>query len=81
MDWKRKLTSRKFWVALIGFVTTLLIAFGVDGLTVEQVTGVITAGGVLIAYILGESYADGKHNDVLQGIEVETEIEVEDDKK
>lgn len=63
MNWKRKLTSRKFWVAVVGFVTALLIAFNVDGLTIEQVTGIITAGGVLVAYILGESYVDGKHGD------------------
>ena len=25
----RKLTSRKFWVALIGFITALLVAFNV----------------------------------------------------
>lgn len=59
IDWKRKLTSRKFWFALIGFVTALCIAFGVDSLTIEQVTTIITAGGVLVAYILGESYVDG----------------------
>lgn len=59
IDWKRKLTSRKFWLTLIGFVTALCIAFGVDNLTIEQMTAIISAGGVLIAYILGESYIDG----------------------
>lgn len=61
IDWKRKLTSRKFWLAVIGFVTALLIAFNVDKLTIEQVTAIITAVGVLVAYILGESYVDGKN--------------------
>jgi hypothetical protein len=63
IDWKAKLTSRKFWCAIIGFVTALLIAFNVNSLTVEQVTAIISALGVLVAYILGESYADGKHGD------------------
>ena len=61
IDWRKKLTSRKLWLALIGFLTPLLIAFGVDTLTVEQVGAIVSALGVLVAYILGESYADGKH--------------------
>ena len=58
VDWKHKLTSRKFWAALIGFVTALLIAFNVDGLTIEQVIAVITATSTLIAYIIGEGMVD-----------------------
>lgn len=60
INWKEKLTSRKFWSALIGFVTALLIALKIEQITIEQVAGIITAGGVLVAYILGESYVDGK---------------------
>lgn len=55
----RKLTSRKFWLALIGFVTALLIAFNVDSASVEKITSIIMAGGSLIAYILAEGFADG----------------------
>lgn len=58
MNWKRKLTSRKFWAAVVGFITAILIAFKIDNLTVEQVTAVISALGVLVAYILGEGLAD-----------------------
>ena len=28
IDWKRKLTSRKFWMAIAGFVSMLVVAFG-----------------------------------------------------
>ena len=28
IDWKRKLTSRKLWVAVAGFVSGLILAFG-----------------------------------------------------
>lgn len=54
----RKLTSRKFWVALIGFITPLLLAFGVSEGEVTQVTSIIMAGGTLIAYIIGEGIID-----------------------
>lgn len=58
INWKQKLTSRKFWAALIGFVTALLVAFGVDNLTIEQVVALITAASTLIAYIVGEGIVD-----------------------
>ena len=58
IDWKSKLTSRKFWAAIVGFVSAILVACNINNLTIEQVTAVITAGGVLIAYILGEGMVD-----------------------
>lgn len=58
IDWKRKLTSRKFWAAVAAFVTALLVLFGVDNLTIEQITGVISSMAVLIAYIVGEGLVD-----------------------
>ena len=61
IDWKRKLTSRKFWLAVIGFVTALLVVFNVDKLTVEQVVAIISALGTLVAYIIGEGMTDAAH--------------------
>ena len=64
IDWKQKLSSRKLWAAIAGFVTALAAAFGVDGMTTEQIAAVISAVGVLVAYIIGESCVDasGKKN-------------------
>ena len=58
IDWKFKLTSRKFWAAVTGFVTAILVAFKLDNLTIEQVVSVISASAVLIAYIIGEGMVD-----------------------
>ena len=58
IDWKAKLSSRRFWAAVVGFITAVLVACNLDSITVEQVATIITAGGVLIAYILGESAVD-----------------------
>ncbi|MBT9138687.1 MAG: hypothetical protein DDT31_01261 [Syntrophomonadaceae bacterium] len=59
INWAQKLTSRKFWMAVTGFVTAVLVAVGVDNLTIEQVTALITAAAVVIAYIFGEGMVDG----------------------
>lgn len=61
INWTRKLTSRKFWAAVIGFVTPLLLAFNVSGETASQVAGIIMSGGTLIAYILGEGFVDAQN--------------------
>ena len=58
INWKQKLSSRKFWAAVVTFVTTVLVAFGVPDITVEQVAAVITAGAAMIAYIIGEGLVD-----------------------
>ena len=72
INWKQKLTSRKFWAAVIGFVTALLMAFKVDELTIEQVVSLISATAVLIAYIIGEGMVDaaraGKEDDEVEDL-------------
>ena len=65
MKWDREaflveLTSRKFWMALAGFATTVLTALNVDGLAVTQVTAILGAVGLLAAYIVGEGICDSK---------------------
>lgn len=58
IDWKRKLTSRKFWLAVCTLVAGLLKLFSVDGSLTEQITGCIMAAAAVIAYTIGEGLAD-----------------------
>ena len=57
-DWKRKLTSRKFWAAVADFVSMLLIALHVDEGCAAQVVALIMAGAGVVAYIIGEGLTD-----------------------
>lgn len=57
-DWIRKLTSRKFWAAVVAFVTGLLIYFGKSEAEATQIAALIMAGASVIAYIIGEGLAD-----------------------
>lgn len=58
IDWKQKLTSRKFWSAVAGFIVPLLLAFGVSDSNATQIAALIMSGGSIIAYILGEGMVD-----------------------
>lgn len=80
IDWKQKLTSRKFWAAIAGFATALLVLFNVDQMTIERIVALISAEGVLIAYIFAESNVDTarEESDVIYSIS-DDKIEVIED--
>lgn len=58
INWKRKLTSRKFWLSIAAFVSLLIIACGKDKTVAEQVSAIIMAGATVIGYVIGEGLAD-----------------------
>ena len=58
IDWKSKLTSRKFWMAIIGFVTGLLPYLGIGAEEAEQIGSLILMGASVLAYVIGEGLAD-----------------------
>lgn len=54
----RKLTSRKFWVAVAGFVSGLIVALDGDAETAETVAGLILQAASILAYIVAEGLTD-----------------------
>ena len=54
----RKLTSRKFWVAVAAFIAGLIVAFGETAETAETVTGLIMSGATVLGYLLAEGLTD-----------------------
>ena len=63
MNWKRKLTSRKMWSAVIGVVISVMVLFGADAEKQERIVAVISSSAVLISYIVGEGMVDAKNKD------------------
>lgn len=54
----RKLTSRKFWIAVAGFVSGLILAFGGTESTAATVSGVILQGAAVLGYLFAEGLTD-----------------------
>lgn len=62
IDWKRKLTSRKLWMAIALFVSGIFAATGHKD-TGVVIAGLIMQGAAVVAYIIGEGLTDAAHID------------------
>lgn len=62
IDWKRKLTSRKFWASIASFVSMLLIYIGETESQASKVAALIMAGASIIGYVIGEGLADSTNS-------------------
>ena len=58
IDWRRKLTSRKFWISIAGFVAGMIVIFGGSQEVADKISGAILSGAAVIGYVLGEGLAD-----------------------
>lgn len=58
INWAAKLTSRKLWMAIIGFTTGLLTYLGVGMEKAEQIGSLILMAASIVAYIIGEGLID-----------------------
>lgn len=77
INWSKKLTSRKWWTSIASFVTLMIVAFGGAESIATQVASIIMAGGVVIAYTIGEGLADSAN----AGIEVTEEVIIDESKE
>ena len=79
-DIARKLTSRKFWMAIALFVAGLITAFGGSQEKAVTVAGCIMQGAAVIAYIVGEGLADAANSAIdISGLIEDVKEEEEDE--
>lgn len=73
IDWKKKLTSRKFWAAVCSLVAQMVVAFGGTDDQSVKITALIMAGATVIAYIIGEGLVDAANKEATAVIEIPIE--------
>lgn len=80
-DWIRKLTSRKFWMALAAFISGLVAFINSPSGSPEAITSLIMSFGAVVAYIVGEGLADVASIHAVQTVTYTTSgyIETEDE--
>ena len=60
-DWRRKLSSRKFWALLAALAASCAAAFGLGAEDSRTLAGLITAAGSCAVYMLAEGAVDREH--------------------
>lgn len=58
MTIKEKILSRKFWLALAGFIVPVVLAYALDGTVSIKIFSFIMSDSCLIAYIISEGMVD-----------------------
>lgn len=73
---KTKLTSRKFWAAVVGVIMGVATVFGLDEGVISTVAGSVMTIASILGYILTEGLIDKTRidNDLLRGSVHETEF-------
>lgn len=58
IDWRYKLSSRKFWALLCGLAVAVMVLMGAPESIQSQVLAVIMSLGSIVMYIWGEATVD-----------------------
>ncbi len=58
IDWKRKLTSRKWWLAVTGLISGLIVIITGNQNIANTVSGAVMTAASVVAYTLAEGFAD-----------------------
>lgn len=58
IDWRGKLSSRKFWAGVASAITMFLGIFGVSEELVANIAAIIVGAGGVIVSVLGETSVD-----------------------
>ena len=61
IDWQRKLTSRKLWLAIAGFISGIVIAVNGGADIATTISGSVMSLGSIIAYVVGEGLVDASN--------------------
>ena len=60
INWKEKLSSRKFWALITALILSILVFFNASDNIATQVGSIITAFGSVCVYTLAEASVDRK---------------------
>ena len=58
IDWLKKFSSRKFWLALAGFIVACILLFSGNTEVADRISAVIIAFGSIVGYLLAEGMSD-----------------------
>lgn len=77
IDWKKKLTSRKLWMAVAGMVAGFVLAFNGSAEVAETISGCVMSIASVVAYIVGEGLTDAANAKKTDETDTDTDAKTE----
>ena len=72
---KQKLSSRKLWAAIAGFIMGIAMVFGLDENVINTMSGAVVAVGSIVAYIAAEGKIDAARvKDAVEKVQYAVEV-------
>lgn len=72
---KRKLTSRKFWMALVTVLSGILMMFGFSEGTIEVISGAVLTISGAVVYMIMEGKVDKQHTgEIIDSVDNVTDL-------
>ena len=73
IDWKRKLSSRKLWLAIAGLVSGIMIFLGRPESEATQVSALIMSAASVVSYVVAEGLIDSANAPYVGAMEDEAD--------
>lgn len=75
IEWKKKLSSRKFWAAVANFIVNVVTFCLAPSGSPERITALVLSFGGFVAYIVAEGIVDATNKPAAAQTETATETQ------
>lgn len=78
IDWKKKLTSRKLWLAVAGLAVSLVTLLSGSPELAEKISALILAAASVVGYLIAEGLVDAASADKQPEKHIETVYQIQE---
>lgn len=81
IDWKKKLTSRKLWLAVAGLTVSVVTLVSGNAELAERISAIVLAAASVVGYIIAEGLVDSASADKQPEKHIEYHIQEQPEKE
>lgn len=81
IDWKKKLTSRKLWLAVAGLTVSVVTLVSGNAELAERISAIVLAAASVVGYLIAEGLVDSASADKQPEKHIEYHIQEQPEKE
>ena len=81
LDWKKKLTSRKLWLAVAGLTVSVVTLVSGNAELAERISAIVLAAASVVGYLIAEGLVDSASADKQPEKHIEYHIQEQPEKE